>query len=141
MFLRTGVYKQRRQIAAANKFCMVGSNTVGPSARNLLHVTFLVTRIMERLLDFSKNCASFYFFINTTCQSTHFILYTIKIVFCQGDMFRPLLGHLQALCENISKRNFNALRDPKCLQIVLQECKIHKFVYIEICMTLLVLKV
>ena len=25
------------------------------------------------------------------------ILYTIKIVYFQGDMFRPLLGHLQAL--------------------------------------------
>ena len=31
------------------------------------------------------------------------ILYTIKIVYCQGDMFRPLLGHLQALWENRSK--------------------------------------
>ena len=37
--------------------------------------------------------------INATCQSItqHFILYTIKIVYCQGDMFRRLLGHLQAL--------------------------------------------
>ena len=37
--------------------------------------------------------------MNTTCQSItkHFVLYTIKIVYCQGDMFRPLLGHLQAL--------------------------------------------
>ena len=49
-------------------------------------------------------------------------------------MFRPLLGHLQGLWENRSKRclRFNALWDPKCLQILLQECKIHKFVYIEI---------
>ena len=44
--------------------------------------------------------------INTTCQSItqHFILYTIKIVYCQGDMFRPLLGHLQALCEKTDPR-------------------------------------
>ena len=37
--------------------------------------------------------------INTTCQSItqHFILYTIKIVSCEGDMFRPSLDHLQAL--------------------------------------------
>jgi len=33
--------------------------------------------------------------INKTCQSItqRFILYTIKIVYCEGDMFRPLLGH------------------------------------------------
>jgi hypothetical protein len=53
--------------------------------------------------------------INTTCQSItqHFILYTIKIVQCQGDMFRPLLGHLQALWENRSKSclYFNVLWD------------------------------
>jgi len=50
-------------------------------------------------------------------------------------MFRPLLGHLQALWENRSKSNlyFNALWDPKCLQIVLYECEVHKFVYIGIC--------
>jgi len=43
--------------------------------------------------------------INTKCQSITqpFILYTIKILYCQGDMFRPLLGHLQALWENTSK--------------------------------------
>ena len=67
---------------------------------------------------------------------------TIKIVYCQGDMFRPLLGHLQTLWKNGSKSYlyFNALWDPKCSQIVLQECKIHKFVYIEICVTVLELK-
>jgi len=27
-------------------------------------------------------------------------LYTIKTVYCQGDMFRRLLGHLQDLREN-----------------------------------------
>jgi len=73
--------------------------------------------------------------INTTCQSTtqHFILYTIKIVYCQGDMFRHLLGHIQALWENRSKNylDFNALWDPKRLQIVLYECEIHKRVYID----------
>jgi hypothetical protein len=39
-----------------------------------------------------------------TCQSitTIYFIY-IKIVYCQGDMFRPSLGHLQALKENRSK--------------------------------------
>jgi len=57
-------------------------------------------------------------------------------------MFQPFLGHLQALWENRSKSYlyFNALFDPKYLQIVLQECKIHKFVHIEICVTVLALK-
>jgi len=58
-------------------------------------------------------------YINTTCQSItqHFILYTIRIVYCQGDMFRPFLGHLQALWENKSKSfiYFNALWDRKCI--------------------------
>jgi len=68
--------------------------------------------------------------VNITQQ---FILYTIKIAYCQGrEMFRPLLGHLQALWEKRSKSYlyFNTLWDPKCLQIVLYECEIHKFVYI-----------
>jgi len=49
-------------------------------------------------------------------------------------MFRPLLGHLQALWQNRSKSYvyFNALWDSKCLQIVLYECEIHKFVYLYI---------
>jgi len=48
-------------------------------------------------------------------------------------MFRPLLGHLQAIWENRSKSYlyFNALWDSKCLQIVLYECEIHKFVYTD----------
>ena len=45
-------------------------------------------------------------------------------MYCQGDMFRPLLCHLQALCENRSKNclYFNALLDPKCLHIVRATC-------------------
>jgi len=34
----------------------------------------------------------------------------------------------------------NALRDPKCLQIILQECKIYEFVHIGIFVTVLALK-
>ena len=83
--------------------------------------------------------------ITTTYQSItqHFILYTIKIAYCQGDMFRPLLGHFQALWENRSKSYlyFNALWEPKCLQTVLHECEIHKFVYIRICVAVSALKV
>jgi len=58
-------------------------------------------------------------------------------------MFRPLLGHLQVLWENRSKSYlyFNALWDPKSLHIVLYECEIHKFVYIEICVAVSALKV
>jgi len=50
-------------------------------------------------------------------------------------MFRPLLGYLQALWENRSKSglHFNALWDPKCLQIVLYECEIHKCIYWNLC--------
>ena len=68
--------------------------------------------------------------IQRVSQQHHFISYTIKIVYCEGDMFRPFLGHLQALWENRSNiyLYFNALWDPKCLRIVLYECKIHKFV-------------
>jgi len=57
-------------------------------------------------------------------------------------MFRSLLGHLQALWENSSKSSlyFIVLWDPKCLQIVLYECEIHKFVYIGICVAVSTLK-
>ena len=43
-------------------------------------------------------------------------------------MFRPLLGHLQALRENRSKNYLysNALWDPKFLHIVLYECEIQQ---------------
>ena len=58
---------------------------------------------------------------STTCQSItqHFILYTIKIVYCQGDMFRPLLGHLQVLWENRFKSCGipNAFGIPQCIEI------------------------
>jgi len=45
------------------------------------------------------------------------------IVYCQGNMLRPLLGHLQALWEKRYKRYLylNALWDPKCLKIVLYD--------------------
>jgi len=41
------------------------------------------------------HCATAVPYKNTTCQliTQHFILYTIKIVYCQGDMFRHLLSH------------------------------------------------
>jgi len=44
-------------------------------------------------------------FINKTSQSItqHFIFCTVKTLYCQGDMFRPLLGHLQALWKNRPK--------------------------------------
>jgi len=50
-------------------------------------------------------------------------------------MFRPLFGRLQAVWENRSKSYlyFNALRDPKCLMIVLYEWEIQ---YNTICQRL-----
>ena len=57
-------------------------------------------------------------------------------------MCQPLLGHLQALRENRSKSYlyFKGLWDPKCLQIVLYECEIHKFVYVGNCVAISALK-
>ena len=57
-------------------------------------------------------------------------------------MFWHLLSHIQALRENRSKvyLYFNALWDPKCLQTLLYECEIPKFVYIEICVAVSELK-
>ena len=46
-------------------------------------------------------------------------------------MFRPLLGHLQGLWRNRSRSylNFNAFWELKCLQNMLNECEIHRFIY------------
>ena len=62
------------------------------------------TAIHCSLYNYLQNWCNY---INKKCQSItqHFILYTIKIVYCQGDMFRPLLRHLQALWGNRSKSN------------------------------------
>ena len=68
-----------------------------------------------------ENFQSYFISVNKACQSIkqHFILYTIKIVHFQGDMFRPLLGHLQALWENRSKSYpyFNAFLDSKFIEV------------------------
>jgi len=57
-------------------------------------------------------------------------------------MFQPSLGHLQIIWENRSKSYlyFNELWDRKCLQILLYECEMHKFVYIGICVAVSALK-
>ena len=57
-------------------------------------------------------------------------------------MFRPILSHLQALWENRFKSHlyFNALWDPKCLQIVLHECEITLYIYIGICVAISAIK-
>jgi len=89
------------------------------------------------MLTYPETCFKY----NVSVDNKTLYLYTNKIVYCQGDMFRPLLGHLQALWENRSKSYiyFNALWDPKCLKIVLYDSKIHKFVYIAICVAVLAL--
>jgi len=57
-------------------------------------------------------------YTNVSVQNTTIYLIYIKIVYSQGDMFRPSLGHPQALKENRSKITFifykDALWDPKC---------------------------
>jgi hypothetical protein len=42
------------QVAWVTKFYMPKPNVCGSSVRNLLHVTFLVSRILRWLLDFGK---------------------------------------------------------------------------------------
>jgi len=39
---------------------------------------------------------------NVSVYNTTTLLIYINVVFCQGDMFRPSLGHPQALKENRS---------------------------------------
>ena len=60
--------------------------------RKSLHETMYAGKIAVELGVSEKMLLN----INTTCQSItqHSILYRIKIVYCQGDMFRPVLGHL-----------------------------------------------
>jgi len=53
----------------------------------------------NKLIVKQKSCASSWLI----SEIKNFLLYTIKIVYCQGDVFRPLLGHLQALWEHRSK--------------------------------------
>ena len=52
------------------------------------------------------------------------------------------IGSSSGPLKNTSKSYlyFNALWDLKCLQIMLQECKIYEFVYIRICVTVLALE-
>jgi len=48
------------------------------------------------------NCYNLYRIYKRVYDTTVYFIY-IKIVYCQGDMFRPSLGHLQVLKENRSK--------------------------------------
>ena len=45
-----------------------------------------------------------------------------------------------SIAKEILPNIFNAMWDPKCLQFILQECKIYQFVYIRIYVTVLALK-
>jgi len=60
--------------------------------------------MIEFCLESLITCFFFYVFhpevlreYNMSVNNTTLYLHTIEIVYCQGDMFRPLLGHLQAL--------------------------------------------
>ena len=63
-------------------------------------------------------------YTNVSVQNTTVYFIYIKIVYSQGDMFRPSLGHLHALKENRPKITYifynNALWDPICSQNVIR---------------------
>ena len=71
---------------------------------------------------------------NTSVNNTTLYLYTIKIVYYQGDMFRPLLGHLQALWENRSKNVDSSwicfLRGPEDDLIKVETCRPHNILFL-----------
>jgi hypothetical protein len=46
-----------RQVAVANKFCMVAPNICGSSGWNLLHVTQVASKILRWLVGFWRICA------------------------------------------------------------------------------------
>jgi hypothetical protein len=48
------VHKSRVQIVRATEFCVVGPNVRGPSVWNLLHVIFLASRVLRRLVNFGE---------------------------------------------------------------------------------------
>jgi hypothetical protein len=50
-----------RHVAPATELCTVAPNICGTSALNLLHVTFLASRILLWLLDFWNICATVYY--------------------------------------------------------------------------------
>ena len=56
--LLQGCAIHKRQVARANKLCMVAPNICGSSVCNLLHVTVLARRILRWLLDFLGNLCS-----------------------------------------------------------------------------------
>jgi len=58
---------------------------------------------------------------NVSVNNTTIYLCIINIVYCQGDMFRPLLGHLQALWENRFKTVHNALKHRQFLDLFSQK--------------------
>jgi len=61
-------------------------------------------------------------------------IYFIKNSILSGRHISTFIGSSSGPLRNRSKNYlyFNALRDPKCLQIILHECKIHEFVYVRI---------
>ena len=82
--------------------------------------------------------------INTNVSVNNTTIYFIynKNSILSGQHVSTFTGSSSGPLRNRSKNYlyFNALRDPKCLQIILQECKIHEFVYIRIYVTVLALK-
>ena len=59
------------QVAVATKFCAAAINTCGPSARNLLHVTLLVHRILRVfIIFFLENLCTPYFIHIVTFSGT-----------------------------------------------------------------------
>jgi len=139
IFTKTFTYLKRYNIFAKSSSIAATSIDLASSSQHYRMFRKFRTRANYSSLKAHRlgpKCNHHVTHINTTCKSItqHFILYGIQVIYCQGDMFRPLLGHLQSLWENRSKsyQYFNALWDPKCLQIALYECEIHVCIYIYI---------
>jgi len=74
-------------------------------------------------------------------NTTIYFIY-IKNSILSGWHVSTLIGSSSGPLRNRSNiyLYFNALWDPKCLQTILQECKIHKFVFTGMYATVLALK-
>ena len=105
-FIRSSSGPLRKQIQELSIFqCIVGSQMLtdyvywNRCLHNILKVWIFM--FLYRLMVLAWPAINLMFSIpNTTRHSItqHFILYTIKTVYCQGDMFRPLLGHIKLNC-------------------------------------------
>ena len=72
--------------------------TEGPSKRPMwIDTDRARTHLLFISISFFPSLSVITYKYNMSVNNTTLYLYTIKIIYCQGDMFRLLLGHLQAL--------------------------------------------